>query len=414
MAKDYKTSLFLETGITAVIGGVTANIIYPGFGTYCYAMSALGFASIAYYAYSWSRLDKLFQNLNLGVNGAFPLLKKRHKTDKGIAYEFTLPTGLTTDDFEKKRLAISQHLGCPIKIKYQYKKLIIEAITKDNNTIPLYEPVKLSGKVPVLVGFNEDDKLISIDLSSGEPHMLIAGESGSGKSTSVRCIITNLILKSKVKLHLCDLKNGAEFGIFAKSSRVTSFARTPFEVNQLLSSINNEIDRRYDLFFENDVVDIKEYNNRFSPLDYQVIIVDEFADLQDEKETIKLLERIGAKARACGIHLIICTQRPDRQVLNGRIKANIPTILGLKTMNGTNSRIIIDEEGLERLKGKGHGLFFHSSVGKSEVQVPFLAPDTCRDLVKPTYIEKTKIKEKSEDKTKILDFNKIKEHFYDN
>lgn len=415
MAKDYKTSTFLETGITAVLGGVAANAIYPGFGPYCYAISAMGAASIAYYAFSWCKLDQLFKNLNLGINGAFPLLKKRHKTDKGMAYEFTLPTGLTTDDFEKHSLAISQHLGCPVKIKYNYKKLIIEAITKNDVFMPEYKPVKINGNVPLLIGYTDDADLIKIDLSSGEPHALIAGESGSGKSTALRSMITNLILKSKVTIHLCDLKNGAEFGIFSKSSRVTTFARTTREVYQLLNSINAEIDRRYDLFFENDVVDIKEYNNRLSPLDYQLIVVDEFADLQDDKHSIKLLERIAAKARACGIHLLLATQRPDRQVLNGRIKANIPTVLGLKTMNGTNSRIIIDEDGLERLRGKGHGLFIHSSVGKVELQVPFLSPEACRDLVRPTYIDKPKTTATTTAPTATtVDYDKIKAQLYDN
>lgn len=414
MAKDYKTSTFLETGITAVVGSVAANAIYPGFGPYCYAIAAMGAASIGYYAWSWCKLDQLFKNLNLGIDGAFPLLKRRRKTDNGMAYEFTLPTGLTTENFEKHHLAISQHLGCPVKIKYNYKKLIIETIKDASVYMPEYVPVKINGKVPILVGYDEDRKLIKVDLSSGEPHMLIAGESGSGKSTAIRSIVTNLILKSNVTLHLCDLKNGAEFGIFAKSSRVTTFARTPREVYQLLFDINAEIDRRYDLFFDKDVVDIKEYNNRFSPLDYQLVVVDEFADLQDEKTTIKLLERISAKARACGIHLLIATQRPDRQVLNGRIKANIPTILGLKTMNGTNSRIIIDEEGLERLRGKGHGLFIHSSVGRTELQAPYLTPEACRDLVRPTYVDKPKPEPECVIDNKTIDFDQIMGRLYDN
>lgn len=186
-----------------------------------------------------------------------------------------------------------------------------------------------------------------------------------------------------------DLKRGAEFNVFAKSSKVASFSRTKAEAEGVLEEINAEIDRRYDLFFENDVSNIKEYNknHKKNKLNYEVVIIDEFADLQDEKGSIGIIETVAAKARACGIHLVISTQRPDAKILNGRIKANVSSILGLKTINDINSRIIIDHNGLEHLRGKGHGLFKRS--GEIEIQCPNLSVEDCRDLIKHTYIDKT-------------------------
>ena len=122
---------------------------------------------------------------------------------------------------------------------------------------------------------------------------------------------------------------------------------------------------------------------------YEVLIVDEFADLQGEKESIRLIEEIGAKARACGIHMILSTQRPDHKILNGRIKANVSVVLGLKTTTDVNSRVIIDEVGLEKLRGAGHGLFKYKG-DVTEVQCPNLGEDEAIKLIQHTYVEKIK------------------------
>jgi S-DNA-T family DNA segregation ATPase FtsK/SpoIIIE len=242
--------------------------------------------------------------------------------------------------------------------------------------------------VPIIIGYNKKGELITCDLASGEPHMLIAGETGSGKSTTIRAIITNLILMSNVMLHLIDLKMGAEFNVFSKSNRVASFGRTIHDANDILNNINKEVDKRYSLFFKTDVKDIIEYNNKFKfkKLGYEVLIIDEFADLQSEKESLKLLENIARKSRACGIHLILATQRPDHKVLTGNIKVNVGTVLGLKTLNSTNSNIIIDDNGLETLRGKGHGLFKRGNI--TEIQAPYIPTEGVKELIKHTYVQK--------------------------
>ena len=116
-----------------------------------------------------------------------------------------------------------------------------------------------------------------------------------------------------------------------------------------------------------------------------------------------MIETLAAKARACGIHLIISTQRPDAEIINGRIKANIPCVIGLKTMNGLNSRIIIDEEGLEQLRGRGHGMLKYGDV--TEFQSMFLTTNQARDLIKHTYIKEDAIITK----TKVTRIEKIGE-----
>lgn len=388
---DKKTSL-IETSLLAILGGAASSFLYPAYAVYGCGMAAMGVCGIAYTALTWSRFDKLWQVTGLCVGSAYPLKKGTKKTDISTIYTFSLPCGLSVQDFDKKKKVIEQHLGREIDIKYTYKEIQIEVFEQRSVTIQDYQPTIIKGNVPILIGYDRKGGLVSADLSDGEPHLLIAGETGSGKSTALRCIISNLVLHSDTTLHLIDLKRGAEFNVFAKSSKVSSFSRTKEDAENILEEINSEIDRRYDLFFDNDVADIKEYNRKFgrSKLDYKVVIIDEFADLQSEKGSINILETIAAKARACGIHMIISTQRPDAKILNGRIKANVSSILGLKTMNDTNSRIIIDHNGLETLRGKGHGIFKRGV--ETELQCPYLSVVDCRELIKHTYIDKKKEK----------------------
>ena len=400
---DHKKATLLDTSVLAVFSGFAVASLFPAYGFIAAIMSACGIGGIINYAMSWSKFDRLWPALGLTVGTAQPYLKNKERTDHSIIYKFTLPAGLSSDDFEKHKLAIEQFCGRDIDIKYTYKELWIEVFNQTQKTLYEYETVNSKGAVAFPVGYNRQGKLITCDLSSGEPHMLIAGETGSGKSTVLRSIITNLILTKNIKLHLIDLKNGAEFSIFRKCSKVENFCRTRSEAKKVLEYLSEEIDRRYDLFFKNDCVDIKEYNRKISHMGYEVLVIDEFADLQAEKNSLLLLEELAAKARACGIHMIIATQRPDHQILNGRIKANVTTILGLKTMNEMNSRIIIDDVGLEKLRGKGHGILKRGSF-VSELQCPYLTTERARELLKPTYVDKP-VKAESHRQGEVKDFN---------
>jgi len=407
---DHKTGTLLDTSVLAIFTGLFATSMYPPYTVFGIVMALCGTLGIGNYFATWSKFDKLWPKLGLIKGTAQPYLKGTEKTDHSKIYKFTLPAGLSSEDFEKNKLAIEQFVGSDIDIRYTYKQIWVEVFNQSQKTIYEYQIEQCKGSVAFPVGYTRQGKLITCDLSSGEPHLLIAGETGSGKSTVLRSIITNLILTKNIKLHLIDLKNGAEFSIFRKCGCVSNFCRTKAEAKTVLEHLSEEIDRRYDLFFKQDCVDIKEYNKKFGGMGYEVLIIDEFADLQSEKGSISLLEELAAKARACGIHIIIATQRPDHQVLNGRIKANVTTVLGLKTMNESNSRIIIDDVGLEKLRGHGHGIFKKGST--VEVQCPLLTTERARELLRPTYVEKPAEPVKSAN-GEIADFHCL-ENNYDN
>lgn len=370
----------------------------PDMGIYKIALFGIAGFTTIYYFFNKSKFDDLFINLNIGYHDRYPMLKWKKRNESSIIYSFRIPPGICIDDFEKHKKSFENFLGHKIDIRYTYKEIVIEEFIKSEKTNIPYEVVRKRGNVIIVIGYTRDGRLVTCDLSHGEPHMLIAGETGSGKSTILRSIITNLIITTSVKMHLCDLKNGTEFRLFEKCGSVKSFARNIASVKRLLSDLIVEVDLRYDAFYKYDVVDIEEYNRLFpkSKFDYEVLVIDEFADLQNDKDVMHDLEELGRKARACGIYMILATQRPDHKVLSGGIKANVTNVLGLKTTNALNSNIILDAAGLEDLRGAGHGIFKRG--GKLEyIQAPNLTTDNAKDLLRPFYIEKkgneTKIEE---------------------
>jgi S-DNA-T family DNA segregation ATPase FtsK/SpoIIIE len=399
-ARPKKTPVY-ETAETFAIGLVMyimASLFAPAYAVYGIgSMLISGYALLMIFL-KYDRFERMLEALGVGVDGKFPRIKEKVKTDYGWCYRLSVPPGVCTDDFEHNKQEIEQFFGHGIKINYANHNIFVEIYEIELEHLVPYVPLKMKG-IEFPVGIRYGGKVATVDLSTGDPHMIIAGTSGGGKSTVLRSIITSLIL-SGVTLHLVDLKYGAEFAIFRNSKYVKTFAKTKGETYELLCSLIAEVERRYNLFYDSDCVDIKEYNKKHrEKIGYELLIIDEFADLQHEKQSHELLEELSSKARACGIHLILSTQRPDAKVLDGRIKANCPVILGLKTMNDINSRIIIDDSGLQDLRGAGHGIL---KDGKpEEVQCYFLSTDMARKLVAPTNIDKRK---KEEQPKEILDF----------
>ena len=344
-----------------------------------------------------SDFDKFFQAKKLCVKiknkEYYPKVVNKQKTTYGYLLRIKMPVGLSSEDLIKSQVAINEMLcartGIYFDNGYTYIKVYISNLESEYD----FEQVKYKG-LKLLFGYTMNG-IEYIDLSKSSPHCLIAGETGSGKSTLVRSMLTNLILNndlSNLELHLIDLKRGVEFSIFKDCNMVKSFAKDIDGATNTLQMAISECERRYDLFEENECVDIQEYNNLGKErLKRWLLVIDEFAEMTTDKENIDIICRLAAISRACGIHLLLCTQRPDKDVVNGRIKANITLVAGLKTKDSTNSRIIIDESGLESLRGQGHGLL-KANGDTVEFQAMNLTPNEARRLVKPFKIKRTKAK----------------------
>ena len=229
------------------------------------------------------------------------------------------------------------------------------------------------------------------------PHLLIAGSTGSGKSVCVNSIIMSLLFRSSpedVKLLLIDPKvvELAEYnGI---PHLLMPVVTEPKKAAGALSSAVQEMERRYHMFAENNVRDIKSFNKlaatdpSLEKMPYIAIIIDELADLMMVvgKDVEDSICRIAQKARAAGMHLIVATQRPSVDVITGLIKANIPSRIAFAVSSQVDSRTILDGAGAEKLLGMGDMLF-----------MPVGAP-------KPTRIQGTFVRD--EEISRVLDFIK--------
>ena len=222
--------------------------------------------------------------------------------------------------------------------------------------------------IPVALGKDVTGNPQVLDLAQ-TPHLLIAGATGSGKSVCVNSIILSILYNRRpdeVKLILVDPKI-VELKLYNDIAHLlTPVITEPKRAFQALQYALCEMERRYALLDNMGVRDIKTFNAKIKSeriateaLPYIVIIIDEFADLMatSGKELEATVARLCAMSRAVGIHLVLATQRPSIDVITGLIKANIPSRIAFMVASKTDSRIILDEMGAEKLLGKGDMLY---------------------------------------------------------
>ena len=235
-------------------------------------------------------------------------------------------------------------------------------------------------------------KCVVGDLSK-MPHMLIAGATGSGKSVCINALIISLIYKyspADVKLLMVDPKV-VELSVYNDIPHLLIPVVTdPKKAAGALNWAVNEMNKRYNLFYNNKVKNIESYNNLFDKgeidekLPYIVIIVDELADLMMAcpHDVEDYICRLAQMARAAGMHLIIATQRPSVDVITGVIKANIPSRISFAVSSGIDSRTILDQVGSEKLLGRGDMLYYPIGENKPvRVQGAFISEEEVENVV---------------------------------
>nr|WP_238476847.1 DNA translocase FtsK [Fructobacillus broussonetiae] len=252
----------------------------------------------------------------------------------------------------------------------------------------------------VPLGRDVTGNIVSVDLAA-MPHLLIAGSTGSGKSVGLNGIIVSLLLKAKpseVKLMMVDPKV-VELSIYNGIPHLlTPVVSDPKKAAKSLNKLVEEMENRYDLLAQFGKRNIGEYNaaveenNKhaketgnaiMTKLPYIVAVVDEFADLMSTvgSEIEVSIARLGAKARAAGIHMILATQRPDVKVINGTIKSNIPGRIAFRTASGIDSRTILDGNGAEKLLGRGDMIFAPPGKAHKRLQGAFISNDDVTAVV---------------------------------
>ena len=268
-----------------------------------------------------------------------------------------------------------------------------------------YQQASQKMELPMALGITVTNEPFFIDLAK-MPHLLVAGATGQGKSVGLNVMITSLLYAkhpAEMKLVLVDPKK-VEFSLYERLEKhylamlpggdeaiITDTKKVVYTLNSLCI----EMDARYDLLKKADVRQIKEYNEKFlnrqlNPnnghkfLPYIVVIIDEFGDLlmTAGREIENPIARLAQKARAVGIHLIIATQRPTVNIITGSIKANFNSRVAFKVNTSTDSKVIIDAPGANRLIGRGDMLIVYPGHDLTRVQCALVDTPEIISLVK--------------------------------
>ena len=264
------------------------------------------------------------------------------------------------------------------------------------------EAAAATGPLDVAIGKDIAGDAVFLDLAT-TPHLLIAGATGAGKSSCINSILASLLMRrtpDQVRLILVDPKQ-VEMGQYNRLPHLlTQPVTNPKKAANALGWAVKEMERRYDLLSAKGYRDISGYNAAFDQgqlepdpgseqeperLPYIVVVVDELNDLMmvAARDVEEAITRLAQKARAVGIHLIVATQRPSVNVITGVIKANIPARIAFAVSSLTDSRVILDQPGAEKLVGKGDMLMLpgNSSV-LARVQGSFVSEEEVRAIVR--------------------------------
>lgn len=207
---------------------------------------------------------------------------------------------------------------------------------------PRPDEAPAGGDLPMWIGRAETGRRAWFLLEHG-PHMLVGGETGGGKSAFLRQALTGLIEwrdPRRVGLLIIDLKR-VEFGYLSGAPHVLAVAKEPSEAAKMLDAAVAAVRARLRMIEAAGVNDVALLP---LPVGRMVVVIDELAELQDSKDCLAAIETVARLGRAAGVHLVLCTQRPDKRALPGSIKANVPAVLAFRCVNGVNSRILLDDD----------------------------------------------------------------------
>lgn len=311
-------------------------------------------------------------------------------TEYGYISRFKVPYDFTREDIEGLKDKLELHTNKSIDIEFIYTSngayfdiKVYNHKLKTKYDFELIEP-KEKDKILVTLGYG---RLGLIDFEINK-HIGLFGESGSGKSTTLKTIITQLVLNyssEELQLYLSDNKGGTELNIYANIEHIQAFTKDINGLKQIFKILNEEAERRYNLLFNKQLESISEYNKKFTKdkLPTILFVIEEFAAIYKDKTIKNMLLLALSQWRSIGIYILITTQRPSSKILEGDLKCNLGIILGLKTLDSNNSNVVIDKYNLlNNLRGNGHG-YIRSNGKLEEFQSFYINHTQVKKLIKP-------------------------------
>ena len=274
----------------------------------------------------------------------------------------------------------TQYLGVEVPNEQREAVTIKELLSDENfkNT---------SSKIPICIGKDISGKIEVIDLSK-TPHLLVAGTTGSGKSVFINTLLASILYKfspKDLRLILIDPKM-LELSVYNDIAHLlTPVVTEPKKAILALKWVCKEMERRYSLMNEENTRSLEGYNDKsVEKLPYIVVFIDEMADLMMTagKEVEHYVQRLAQMARACGIHVVMATQRPSVDIITGSIKANFPSRISFQVASKYDSRTVLGEIGAEQLLGNGDMLMSKNGGNVIRYQSAFISDNEVNKLIK--------------------------------
>jgi len=280
-----------------------------------------------------------------------------------------------------------------VRLSQDGKYVLIEVPNQEKGTYGMYdcavalqEIEKKNNELFISIGEDVSTECITYNLVD-MPHMIVAGQTGSGKSIFLHNVILSLIMQytpKELELVLIDPKV-VEFNFYKGEPHVRELVSSPNKAGKTVEDLCVEMDNRYKQFAEVGVQDIASYNRKTDKkMSRIVLIIEELADLalSSRDDIIVNILKLTFKARACGIHVILCTQRPDSQQLSGKLKNNFQCRVAFSMASQHDSKTVLGRKGAEVLTGKGDGIFRNNN-GTSNIrfQSPLVTEEEIKRVV---------------------------------
>lgn len=326
-----------------------------------------------------------------------PIFPKIHSVtiEKNTTIVFTLPNGLNPDLIKKNSFVFKQIFGKNIELDGEIKKFTLNIYHQSMPTelkynFEMIKPVIEPFNIGIICGKDRNGQYVAFDLLK-QPHILVAGETGSGKSTQLRSILTTLIMTkrpSELELYLGDCKK-SEFHLFRKVEHVQCVHSSARDIQKMLLHIKKELDERSDLtetFEVGHVDDLPAKHKR----PYLIVCIDEFVMLRKDEVIMDILTEIVAIGRTLGVYAILSMQRPNAKVLDTTIRANLTVSMGFKLRDAMESKIVNTPDAH---KIETSGRFVMNSDKLYQIQAPYLTMEKAKKLLNPFMVSRSPMKD---------------------
>lgn len=400
--------MILEILTTAIMGGIAikAGIKKHGFSTN-----------------DSGKLQRIMSlsglNIREGKETISTVLIRKKQYDFGWEYVYRLPLGRSFDEYLAKQNVLEDGLNNRRQITFaDLKTLQFDANIIDNLKVlwtkkltekkeieisfdgllkirvysePLQKQIKWNenllapGTWSVPVGYMRNGEVICHDFDKSK-HLIVAGATGYGKSVILKLIVTTLIQQQAVntELSLFDMKGGSAFHRFKDCKQVKYYGRNPVDVAKMLEQVQKDMQKAFESVVDNGFEDVKEAKIKKR----HFVVIDEAADLSENKEAMAIVTDIARRGRSAGYYLIFCTQYPTTQTIPSQTKRNIIARLCYVVDTDTASRVVLDEGGADQLPDiPGRGIY-KNNVKRYIVQSPFISNDMIKKQIESHIVEK--------------------------